>query len=207
MARWRPMVVPILIATVLASVFLGNRESGHVYSPEPQQPPRQPIGACSCCEKPFYHRETRHKCSVCSKDMCPTCARVAPRTPQLSWTELEGYLCLGCWPEGERIQKRYETALIEADGIETWSKNYKGRLPIDPSGPTTEVQSLWEYDKDACERQLRIAAAFKKFSVVVKLEFERASREEVAKAYYGRRPDSMRTRPIWRATGKAAHRR
>jgi len=68
---------------------------------------------------------------------------------------------------------RYAKAIERAGSVEHWSVNYKGRIPVDPSVHTMELESdEMAESRDLALSQLQVTAAFYGYDILINLAFD-----------------------------------
>lgn len=92
------------------------------------------------------------------------------------WPEaqIDGDVCssANCRAESDARSASYQRALAASYSIETFSKNYKGRVPADPRSGQ-EVSSSWYKSQEDADKELRVQAALVQCDVVFDVSCEK----------------------------------
>jgi len=96
--------------------------------------------------------------------------------------------------------KKYEQAKKSALDVETFSKNYKGKLQLDKLKSSTNIQTNWYKDRDAAEYSAKLTAAFFDHNAVIGLQFEKGTESVSSDSGKG-----TYRYAIWRACGTAVN--
>lgn len=87
-------------------------------------------------------------------------------------------MCADCYQsKAVPLIQKYDAALEMAKKLETWSSNYKGRIPR-KSEPSEEISSNWFRKKDSAEWQLKVTAAYLGYDLVAGLRYDKRTEEE-----------------------------
>jgi hypothetical protein len=132
-----------------------------------------PISTCPDCKKRFGIFRWRHGCVECFTTRCADCLRNPPGEEWLPFRVFkDGGMCGNCYQsKAVPFIQKYDAALEKAKKLETWSSNYKGRIPR-KNEPSEEISSNWFRKKDSAEWQLKVTAAYLGYDLVAELQYE-----------------------------------
>jgi hypothetical protein len=142
------------------------------------------VSTCPTCSRPFHLFRWKYDCSVCRQVQCADCL-VAPPSEGLLCPSLRHEmpdsvrLCARCHAQrfAER-QARYLRAQQKEGAVETWSANYKGRVPRATNAPGQSLTTDWHRSLDDVYGQLRTSAAFCGYDIVYDIKVERSTGSE-----------------------------
>jgi len=150
--------------------------------------------SCSHCDNVIC-TDCQTTCKHCGEEFCSSCVASVLRDNFFYLKEAPaGCYCQGCWDlVVVPLLEKYAEAKTEAAGVTCVSKNYRGRIRVNPSSQQ-EFTTDWWKDKDEAEYSLKVIAAYHGYTLVHGLSFEAETSYDGNYAF--RR---------WSATGIAGH--
>ena len=108
----------------------------------------------------------------CEKNSCRNCGGYVEVERYKEWLVSNGgFYCPGHLKERKEEIQRLKNAIDKSEGVEVFSKNYRGRTP-----PTTQnrwIATKSYRNRDDASRELKILAALEGCDAVIKAEFIR----------------------------------
>lgn len=142
----------------------------------------------SGCGANFSMLQWKYRCGRCHQHFCSThirpwknlngCHGETHRHEFGRYSAGEG-LCYPCTDEckadverEERARKEYERLAAIAAKMEAFSAAFKGRIPVDPSGPCVQLSTRRRRERSDAELELKIEAVKHGCDVVYEVKFE-----------------------------------
>lgn len=136
-------------------------------------------GACTICEVTFRPvLGNRTMCTMCGADFCSKHVQQVPEFPYARDLEIAGQVCDRCWPQVDRRMNEYASLMLRAQQVEVFSKNYRGRIPVDQQGPCDMLESTWYRRRDEAELEVKVAAARRDVDIIYDLSFSQRTNQD-----------------------------
>jgi len=156
---------------------------------------KQCTDTCSYCDNVIC-TDCHVTCKHCGEAFCASCVKFVQKSNfhYLKEAPIAGCHCSGCWDLVVLpLFEKYAEAKMKVVDVTCYSKNYRGKIRVNPSSQQ-EIQTDWWKDKDEAEYSLKVIAAFQGYNVIHGLSFD--TETEYEGNYTFRR---------WSAIGIAGH--
>ncbi len=164
---------------------------------------------CFSCNKEFGIFTWRHYCEECSKTFCSSCITEFDKKKTYEWYMLNSpidkyknsYLCKSCWNKHiEKFDKKYKYALQNYTSVESFSINYKGKIPKKKDSKVIELESDWNKNRDNSLKDIQITALTNNCNLIYNLEYTKDTDWEST----GYKNEGTYYYTVWKALGKAS---
>ncbi len=164
---------------------------------------------CPSCGLKFGLFRWRQHCVKCGNDYCSDCITKIDRLEYYCCEfphSSDSFLCNSCWDGAlSTLVKKYTIALDQFESVESYSSNYKGKIPV-RNDESLELDSTWFRDRDDVDKQLKVTAHVNDFDVLYNYTYEKGTGSENAHNPSGKGRTGTHYYTIWKGSCTAGRR-
>lgn len=172
---------------------------------------------CFLCNTEFGFFKWKHDCEECHKTFCSSCIVKFDNKKTYSWYLLDSpiskysdsiifdsYVCKSCWNKNVSVfDKKYKHALDNTNLVDSFSINYKGKVPIKSNSKILNLESGWHKDRDVSLDYLKVTALTNDCNLIYNLEYFKGTDSEST----GHKNQGTYYYTVWKAVGTACEKK
>ena len=130
---------------------------------------------CSICGEKKLGLST--SCTICKEKICNDCQKkleytyLCPAQRRRDGETDSEVFCKKCFISEEEEYNKYQLAVERQAEVETWSKNFRGRIPIKAGATEIAIQTDIFLDKDDALKSLKVTAIYLGFNIIYKVNY------------------------------------